>query len=201
MFIEWSDKLKIGIESIDEEHRLLIEEFEQLYNLMREGKGHSFFDELLDFLETYIEKHVVNEERIQEIMGYDKSEEHKMIHQMFKAQVNSIINEHQGKDVTDHDLLEINRFLHSWLSNHILVEDMKIGEFYTRLPSEDKARIQAAMAEMSEGAIGNSAEAESVESYEEQEVLEEQESLEENESEVKPVIETEPYVPEKYEGD
>ena len=146
MFIEWSDDLKIGIESIDEEHRLLILEFEKLYTLMRQGKGHSFFEELLDFLEMYIEKHIVNEEEIQRIIGYDQQEEHKMVHQMFREKVNSIVEEHKGKAVTDHDLLEINRFLHNWLSNHILVEDMKIGEFYSNLSEEEKTRIEGEIA-------------------------------------------------------
>lgn len=127
--LEWSSAFETGIEDIDSEHRSIIDQFQKLYQMMKEGQGHSFYDELLVFLSNYVSTHFANEERFQEEIGFDQYEEHKIKHAFFKDQVLAFIDE-KHDPVNNYDLLKLNLFVKDWLIQHIYVEDQKIGLFY-----------------------------------------------------------------------
>jgi hemerythrin-like metal-binding protein len=124
----WNDVYKIGIEAIDLEHKSIVDQFEQLYRLMKDGKGHEHYQSLLDFLKDYIEHHFTNEEALQKEMGFSGIEAHKMLHENFKQQVLSICEMNDGKKITNHDLIKLNLFIKDWLIHHILVEDKKMKQ-------------------------------------------------------------------------
>lgn len=129
---------EIGIESIDKEHKEMIDAFEELYNRMHKGQGHNYYNELLEFLDKYIDSHFQNEENLQEEIGYPDLEEHKKLHDSFKNTIKSIEEKHSDKEVTNRDLVEINLTIKEWLVNHILVEDKKIGEFANKNSSVEE---------------------------------------------------------------
>lgn len=129
--IHWSRDFEIGVPEIDADHSMIIQKFETLYQLMREGKGHEYYQELLLFLDEYVDRHFEQEERFQLEISYDNYSEHKAIHDDFKARVSTIIDEHKNKAATDFDLIRINLFIKDWLIHHILMEDGKLGSFYT----------------------------------------------------------------------
>jgi hemerythrin len=130
--LQWSKDYQIGIESIDEEHRKIIDEFENLYKRMHDGKGHDYYEHILEFLDKYVEEHFANEEKFQEDIGYPQIDEHKKVHEAFKAKVKKLEETHKGKEVTNSDLIEINLTVKKWLLDHILEEDRKIGEYYSK---------------------------------------------------------------------
>lgn len=125
----WDDSLSVRDDTIDQEHQMIIEKFSVLYNYMKQGLGHNYYHELLDFLQYYIETHFEHEETYQESILYPLRLEHKKLHQNFIEQVQSIIREGQNKTVTNDDLIKISLFLKNWLVHHILTEDTKISEF------------------------------------------------------------------------
>lgn len=127
--LEWDDYFSIGIAEIDEEHRQLIEKFAQLYHLMKEGQGHAYYFELLDFLKYYVTHHFEHEEKHQYELKFPLLEEHKKRHKEFKEQVECIIGSNNQTIASTAELLYINQFLKNWLTHHILVEDKKIGAF------------------------------------------------------------------------
>lgn len=133
----WNSDFEIGVEAIDEEHRGIIKQYEKLYLLMKEGKGHDHFQELLSFLETYIYDHFEHEEHLQQEIDFDRFTEHKGYHDEFKAQVKKIIKTHKNKVASNSDLININLFIKDWLINHILIEDKKIGAFIASKISMD----------------------------------------------------------------
>lgn len=125
----WSDDFKIGVEEIDREHKAIIDRFHQLYLLMREGKGHAYYGELIAFLQQYINEHFEHEEAYQVSIGYDQLKQHKEKHLNFKNQVLEIITTHENKEITNMDLIQISIFIKEWLIHHVLMEDGRIGEF------------------------------------------------------------------------
>lgn len=130
--LKWSSAFETGIEDIDREHKTIIENYEKLYQLMKSGEGHDFYNELLNFLTNYITTHFENEEKFQQDIGYDLYEEHKKRHAFFKEKVMSFVND-KNESVTNYDLIKLNLFVKDWLIQHIFNEDRKIGDFYRRL--------------------------------------------------------------------
>jgi len=129
----WQKDYEIGIEEIDIEHKAIIDNYEKLYNYMKNGKGHEYYKEIVGFLEEYIEGHFTHEEAFQERIGYDQRLEHEKYHSEFKEKIEQIIATHSEREVTNLDLVKINLFLKDWLLHHILVEDAKIGEFFEKI--------------------------------------------------------------------
>jgi len=128
MFIEWKKDLEIGVEEIDVEHRTIIETFQKLYEKMRIGEGHELYDEIISFLDGYVDNHLVNEENYQEKIGYDDRASHKAKHDEFRHILKEL-KEDKLESVSNQELIKINQVMKDWLLHHILEVDMKIGEF------------------------------------------------------------------------
>ena len=130
--LKWNDAFKTGIDDIDNDHQKIIENYEKLYQLMKTGQGHAFYDELLIFLSEYIDSHFENEEQFQREIGYDLYDDHKKKHDFFKEKIMTFINKKQDS-VSNSDLIKLNLFVKEWLIQHIYIEDMKIGAFYRKM--------------------------------------------------------------------
>jgi hemerythrin-like metal-binding protein len=128
MFIEWNETLEIGIKEIDNEHKSIISKFEELYQKMREGKGHQFYRELITFLDDYVNTHLAHEETYQKEIDYINYEAHKEKHDEFRHILEEL-KEEELDDITNAELIRINLLMKDWLVHHILEEDMKIGQF------------------------------------------------------------------------
>lgn len=127
--LTWNASFETGIEAIDDEHRSIVENFEKLYQLMSTGQGHDFYGELLAFLTGYIDTHFANEEAFQLKIGYPHLEDHIKRHQYFREKITAFIKA-QSAPISNSDLIKLNLFIKDWLLQHILNEDMKIGDFY-----------------------------------------------------------------------
>jgi len=129
----WNDAFKTGIEEIDMEHKRIVDSYERLYNLMKEGKGHAYYKELVEFLDNYVHEHFEHEEIFQKSFDYENYEEHCQLHKVFKSKVKAIIDSHESKDVSNIDVINISVFIKDILLHHILLEDLKIAEAYRKL--------------------------------------------------------------------
>ncbi len=127
--IEWDDRFKIGHEIIDMEHKGLMDQFTRLYKLMRDGRGHEYYSDMLKFLDEYVQNHFEHEEHLLKEIGYDKLRGHQILHKNFTDKVKEIVHAHDGNPVDNLELIRINLFIKKWLVHHILVEDRKIGDF------------------------------------------------------------------------
>lgn len=128
MFIEWKKEYEIGVESIDAEHKSIIDEFEKLYEKMRVGEGHQIYGELVAFLEDYVNTHLEHEEAYQREVAYTGYEAHKAKHDEFRLIVEEL-KTNSLDQVSNLELIRINQIMKDWLINHILEEDMAIGDF------------------------------------------------------------------------
>jgi hemerythrin len=127
--LKWNAGFEIGVQSIDDDHKNIIEHFEKLYSLMKSGQGHAYYPEFLAFLEEYVDTHFEREEALQREIEYDDYEHHLQLHNEFKIKVKELIMEHGKEVATNSDLIKINLFIKDWLIHHILLVDYKIGLF------------------------------------------------------------------------
>lgn len=125
--LKWNTDFEIGVQSIDDDHRKIIEHFEKLYLLMKSGHGHAYYPEFLAFLEDYVNSHFEREEALQREIEYDDYDQHLQLHNEFKLKVKELISTHGTEEATNNDLIRINLFIKDWLIHHILLTDNKIG--------------------------------------------------------------------------
>ena len=126
---EWNDMFSVSIDSIDEQHKLLISYVNQLHDAMMEGKASIEVEPILAGLINYTESHFKHEEELFEEFGYEDAQEHKDIHAKLVKEVLAFQKKlAAGETTLSSDLME---FLKEWLMDHIMQEDKKYIECLT----------------------------------------------------------------------
>jgi hemerythrin-like metal-binding protein len=125
-FIIWKDQYSVGIDKIDDQHKKLIKILNELYELFMEKTAEQNLIKILDQLMDYTHYHFLNEEQLFVESGYYDSAQHKKIHDKFKKEVVSLIDEvKEGKTRVTYKLMT---FLNNWLLKHIQEEDQRYAE-------------------------------------------------------------------------
>ena len=131
----FTDKYKTGIELVDDEHRRLFEIIKETNDLINTVYVHDKYDEIMQLLaelRQYTEIHFSDEEAFMEKIGCPELPSQKQAHAAFVEKLVDIdLNELDEIDDNQQEYLaKLVDFLLGWLSNHILVADKKIGEYY-----------------------------------------------------------------------
>jgi len=126
--IVWSKELSVGIESIDEQHKTLIELINSLNTAMANGEANMMIGGILLKLTDYTQYHFAYEEDLFEQHGYTDSVQHKRQHQKLIDQISALKDEYES-DITGSIGLEILQFLKTWLTKHIMKTDMEYSRF------------------------------------------------------------------------
>jgi hemerythrin len=126
--IEWTAKLSVGIDSIDEQHKKLVNMINALNDAMLTNSSDELLGKIFTGLAAYTQKHFTYEENMFAEYGYTDSEEHKRQHNELIAQVvelkEKFIENPQGTMSADLML-----FLKRWITNHIMRTDKEYAEF------------------------------------------------------------------------
>jgi hemerythrin-like metal-binding domain len=129
MYLNWDWTLDIGIESIDNQHKELINRLDQLLTSVEEGKGHNEVIETLDFLEEYVVKHFNEEEEIQKKINYPLFDIQHMQHEEFKNELKEFRRIYEAEGTTVALALNIQEKLLDWFKNHIINLDKDLGDY------------------------------------------------------------------------
>lgn len=130
MRIVFDEALYTGNELIDNEHKELIDRVNKLVESCENGKEKVTAVKTLDFLMDYTDFHFSDEEKLQQEVGYDKLEQHKVQHEDFKKSVGELrqmLEEEEGP--TDAFVEAVNKNISQWLVNHIQGWDKAVAEF------------------------------------------------------------------------
>jgi hemerythrin-like metal-binding protein len=122
-FITWKDHYSVGIDKIDDQHKKLVKILDELYDSFVNKTSDQKIIKVLDNLKEYTQYHFLTEEQLFEDSGYSESVKHKILHDKFRKEVNSFIDEvKEGKNMVTYKLLT---FLNNWLITHIQKEDQR----------------------------------------------------------------------------
>ncbi|WP_176785766.1 bacteriohemerythrin [Propionivibrio dicarboxylicus] len=128
----WQPEFATGIQVIDDQHRVLIAMLNEANMKINDHSPSSELDLIVQGLLNYAGYHFGTEERFAADSGYfDKQPEeasaHLAQHHAFADRVTQIKQElGSGQRISKADLVA---FLKSWLINHILNTDMKLGAY------------------------------------------------------------------------
>lgn len=115
--IAWDDSVKIGIDEVDSQHRILVDLINKLHSAMRNRAGHTVMSQIFTDLVDYTEKHFSDEERLLEKSGYEKLDDHKVIHRKMVNQVKEYKDQFESGTATV--TMDLMNFLSDWLIKHI----------------------------------------------------------------------------------
>ncbi len=129
-FVEWSDTLSVGIEEIDEQHKVLVDLVNQMHEAIHQRHGSDVVIGILGTLAEYTRIHFAVEESLMRILNYPGYEQHKEIHEELLHTVQDLQEKvASGKRSIGFELMH---FLKTWLTKHIMEEDMQYSGFFLK---------------------------------------------------------------------
>ena len=125
--IIWKDQYSVGIDSIDQQHRKLVNLINQLTTAVDYSTGEEFEREALAELVGYTKTHFSYEEGLLEDNGYPGFEAHREEHRAMIAEVDAVLAEYEK----DHDMAMRHAcdYLKGWLIDHINGTDKQYSSF------------------------------------------------------------------------
>ncbi|MES9814261.1 MAG: bacteriohemerythrin [Candidatus Thiodiazotropha sp.] len=135
-FVEWSDALSVGIEEIDEQHKMLVELVNKMHEAIHQRHGSDVVKSILGDLADYTRIHFAVEESLMRILNYPGYEDHKEIHEELLQSVADL----QEKVTTGKTAIgfELMHFLKTWLTKHIMEEDMEYSGFFLKAGAQPR---------------------------------------------------------------
>lgn len=129
MAIVWREELALGVPAIDDQHKELLNRFDQLLTACKQGKGSEELQHLLGFLDEYVQTHFADEEQLQQQSGFPDFEGHRREHQAFVGRLQELKQRMaaDGGVLVDH-VLDANKMLLDWLIRHISARDREVGK-------------------------------------------------------------------------
>ena len=125
ILIEWEDRYSVGIPFIDEQHKELFRQTNELYAacFKNEAEVRELFKGVIHSMVEYVGVHFSAEEKMMEKIKYPELAEHKKQHDDFVKRVLVGVQDfEEGKKLVPNNFV---RFLKDWLLAHIAVSDKK----------------------------------------------------------------------------
>lgn len=123
--IEWSDEFSVGVDELDQQHKLLV----NLINKLIDNHGVPIDPEtvprVLGGLLNYVQQHFSLEEELMAKHDFPGLEDHRKHHQGFTEALINIGN--NSEDLSAEELLV---YLDEWLRSHIIHDDQDYREFF-----------------------------------------------------------------------
>ena len=118
-YFPWLKKYELGIEAVDEQHNILVNYIDDLYNAIVD-ENEAKASEIVLRLAEYAGFHFKAEEEFFDNLQYSEVKSHKKEHNDFIAEVSAFIEKvKEGRPIT----MQLIIFLKEWLLNHILKTD------------------------------------------------------------------------------
>ena len=120
-WVKWNESLSVGIETIDEHHRYLLDLINDLFEVVKNKRGIREIAKLLKATDAYAKVHFRTEEQMMQHHGYEGIHRQEQQHYAFEAKIQEFYEElHCNPLVAQFDVLS---YLRDWLIHHISIED------------------------------------------------------------------------------
>lgn len=129
MSIAWTPDLSVGVEHIDDQHKIWFEKANGLFEAGKEHRTKEYINTMLDFLDDYTKQHFKDEEAYMEEIRYPEMDAQKKAHASFVNELAKLKSEYDKTNGNILVILNANKMVINWLTNHIRTMDKKIGEY------------------------------------------------------------------------
>ncbi len=138
--MQWQDKLSVGIEAMDNQHKYLINLINRLHGAVRDFNIKVTVEALLD-MKSYATIHFSDEEKEMKDMGYPDLILHRRIHQSFIQKAEQLTRDMEISPMATS--MDTVIFLKDWTVNHILAVDSGYSQFLAEL--DEKGGLEDAI--------------------------------------------------------
>jgi len=122
--IEWKDNYAVGNDVIDREHKELIEQINQLYELLARSTDTHRVEVMLGDIQADISAHFAFEELMMSEADFAEYEEHKKDHETLLDQINDMVFSFSEDPETGRQLLKDK--LSNWFARHFVTFDARL---------------------------------------------------------------------------
>ncbi len=129
--LEWSVQYSVGVPKIDQQHAYLFELAQRLAKHSGDEHAKAVVAETIAELHKYVETHFAYEEGIMAKAHYEHLEEHRQMHELMRTRLDALTERLKKGGLQRHELIE---FMESWLTEHIIMEDMRYIPAVSALP-------------------------------------------------------------------
>lgn len=139
MNITFDDNLITGNDTIDSQHKELIERIKLFVDSCEQGDSKIKAIKMLDYLEEYTDFHFQAEEDLQKSVDYPGLKEHQAKHTEFRRNLQALyefLEESEGP--TDAFVERVKLNVVNWLFNHIKAFDRSVAEFIHLRDNQDR---------------------------------------------------------------
>ncbi len=126
--IDWSDDLSVGVQEIDDDHKKMIEYYNELFTACFCSMGSAVVHETLKKLIEYTKYHFQREEGLMEKEGYPGLAEQRHEHEELIRTVEDIQKKAEA-DPDDELSYDVLGFVGAWIRNHILESDLTLARY------------------------------------------------------------------------
>jgi hemerythrin len=124
--IIWNSALSVGITDIDEQHKVLLDYLNKLYECKSNNNSKAEAGAVLDGLVKYVDYHFNFEEELFTSCGFEKADAHKKEHAYYREEVYNLAKQYGSN--SDLELDAAIAFLKDWLLKHIMVKDQVMAK-------------------------------------------------------------------------
>ena len=123
--IQWQERFRIGIESVDYEHQEMIALLNELYEGLKTGAEDQDVVAFLGEVYTRISAHFALEEREMKERGYDQLAEHKADHELLLDQIRDIMDDYEF-GAGELPVETFGQRLGDWFGKHFATHDARL---------------------------------------------------------------------------
>lgn len=134
--LRWTDNYLVGHPRVDDDHRYLFALINEFHDAFSERHSRADLDRLLSRLVEYTERHFRDEEALMREVGFPDTERHMAIHECLVEQIFGLAEKFSNRAVNP--TRDTFAFLDTWLTDHILREDITLGLFIAAAKPADK---------------------------------------------------------------
>jgi hemerythrin len=132
----WDVSMTTGVPLVDNEHKELFRQVENLHRAMREGKGRREIGKILDFVGDYVVSHFAHEEQMMDQYRCPAAEANKAAHNQLIAKFKELQTRFESAGASSSLTLEIHDTLKNWLTQHIHKIDTQLLACMTNAKKE-----------------------------------------------------------------
>ncbi|SHJ40440.1 bacteriohemerythrin [Lutispora thermophila] len=129
MAIAWTPNLSVGVKEIDDQHKIWFEKANELFEAGKAQRAKEYINTMIDFLDDYTKQHFKDEEAYMEKIGYPELDAQKKAHASFIEELAKLKKEYNESGGNILVVINANKMVINWLTNHITTMDKKIGNY------------------------------------------------------------------------
>jgi hemerythrin len=139
MGLQWDRSLAVGVKLLDEQHQELFRRVDGLLLAVMKGQGKPEIERLFQFLGGYVVEHFGAEEKLMAQYRYSAMASHKQMHADFVKKFGELKAAFDKDPGAGEVSIGLNRFVGSWLREHIGSVDTALGKHLKAVGAKEAA--------------------------------------------------------------